>query len=342
MYRQPFYDNPPDDFPEPPLYDEPPDDYPSPPPRNDNNFHESYEEEEEDPYEEVGRKFIADVPIEGYVEYTYEIGSKGRNPCQFGGWIQHYAISEDGYTLYACDVFNKRIQIISLPDRKCIHSFTTTMPQYDFQARGISVLRGGNICVNCVGFDGTSRIGIFTKEGQLIRHFGQGEIGSSSAITVDSMDRISVVDRRKMTILTLSKNGKKLGAFSNPVKQDCLRICANSRGDLLIPDHLNNAVWYCDEHGNIKGKLKPPGGPAAGFMYPAGVAVDSHDNIFICDVGNHSIAKFGQDGEYCRRVLTKADNSIWRPHDIVISKRGQVLISEVNKTYIKLFGYTSQ
>lgn len=309
------------------------------PPPPDDMLLQEFEDPNEDPYEVFGRKEQLEIPIDGLVDYTYEIGSKGRGPAQFGGWIQHFCISDDGYTLYTCDSFNKRIQIISLPDRKCKHSFPTTLPQYEYSARGIAVLRGGNICVNCVGFDGTSRIGIFTPDGQLVNSFGPGLIGQSLAMTVDQTDRITVIDRRRMRITLMSKNGEGINSFPNPVKDDSLRICANGRGDLILPDHLNNIVWMLDDHGSPKGKLFPPGGSRAAFAYPAGVAVDAKDNIFVCDVGNHSVVKFGPEGQFCRRILTKNDNSLFRPHDITISSRGHLLISEVAKTYIKLMGF---
>lgn len=294
--------------------------------------------EEEDPYEIFGRKQEFEVPIQGLADFKYEIGSKGRGPGQFGGWVQHFCISEDGYALYACDPFNKRIQIISLPDRKCKHSFSMTMPQYDYSARGIAVLRDGKLCVNCVGYDGTSRIGIFTPDGQLSHTFGPGLIGQSLAMTVDQMDRIIVVDRRRMKITTVSKNGEGINAFHNPVADDSLRISSNSRGDIILPDHLSNFVWFLDERGVPKGKLHPPGGSNSAFCYPAGVAVDAMDNIFVCDVGNHSIAKFDPEGHFAGRILSKSD-SLWRPHDISISGRGHLLTSEVSATFVKLFGY---
>lgn len=74
-------------------------------------------------------------------------------------------------------------------------SFPTTMDNFKFQAQGIQVFRDGNMCINCVGFDGTSRIGIFTPEGRKVHSFGSGVIGSTSAIAVDAMDRITVIDR---------------------------------------------------------------------------------------------------------------------------------------------------
>jgi len=75
------------------------------------------------------------------------------------------------------------------------HAFPTSMPGFNFQARGIAVLRNGNLCVNCSGFNGTSRIGIFTQEGRIVNSFGPGITGSSSAMAVDNMDRITVIDR---------------------------------------------------------------------------------------------------------------------------------------------------
>lgn len=75
------------------------------------------------------------------------------------------------------------------------HSFNTNIAQFNFQARGIAVLRGGNICVNCAGFNGSSRIGIFSPDGRIVSSFGENAIGASSAMTVDNMDRITVIDR---------------------------------------------------------------------------------------------------------------------------------------------------
>lgn len=142
-----------------------------------------------------------------------------------------------------------------------------------------------------------------------------------------------------MRITTVSKNGEGINAFQNPVSGDSLRICSNSRGDIILPDHLNNFVWFLDERGAPKGKLHPPGGSQAAFCYPAGVAVDAMDSIFVCDVGNHCIVNFDHDGHFTGRILSKSD-SLWRPHDISISGRGHLLASEVSKTYVKLFGYS--
>ena len=69
------------------------------------------------------------------------------------------------------------------------------MENYNFQPRGIYVLKDGNICVNCIGFDGTSRIGIFSPDGRLIKTVGENFLGSVCAITVDNLDRISIMDR---------------------------------------------------------------------------------------------------------------------------------------------------
>lgn len=69
------------------------------------------------------------------------------------------------------------------------------MAGFQFQPRGIGILRNGNICLNCVGFEGVSRIGIFSPEGRVISYFGPGVIGSACAMTVDNTDRITIMDR---------------------------------------------------------------------------------------------------------------------------------------------------
>lgn len=74
-------------------------------------------------------------------------------------------------------------------------SIPANIEKYKFQPRGIHVLRDGNLCVNCSGFDGTSKIGIFTPDGRLINTVGENFLGSICAMTVDGLDRISLMDR---------------------------------------------------------------------------------------------------------------------------------------------------
>nr|XP_002126969.1 tripartite motif-containing protein 3-like [Ciona intestinalis] len=296
----------------------------------------------EDPYEKVGISSLSSgMPISGYVDYSYEVGRKGNSSGQFGGWIQHFAVSDDGTKLYACDVWNKRIQLISLPDRKSLHSFETNIAGFNFQARGIHILRNGDLCVNCVGYNGTSKVAIFSPEGQTISHFGPGVFGSTSAMAVDEMDRISVVDRRKMRVITCSKTGKMVDSFDPGIKDEILRISADSKGRLIIPDHLQNAVYVFEHNGRPSNAIKPSPGCGYDFKYPAGVACDSHDNILVADVGNHRVSQFTSEGVYRASVLTKRDNGMWRPHDVVATKSGSLLVSEVSGTYIKVFNFNS-
>ncbi|XP_076825419.1 E3 ubiquitin-protein ligase TRIM32-like isoform X2 [Clavelina lepadiformis] len=298
---------------------------------------------EEDPYSEIGLNSVASgMPIDGYVEYNYEVGRKGRGPGQFGGWIQHFTVSHDGKTLYACDVFNKRIQLIDLANRKPIHAFPSNMAGFKFQARGISVLRNGNLCINCVGFDGTSRIGIFTPEGRVVSNFGQGTIGSSCAMTVDSMDRITVMDRRRMQITTCSRDGKILGTFHPQIQGDVLRLGSDNRGRIIVPNHLDNSVIVFEPNGRAVYKIKPAYGSGHSFKYPGAVACDADDNILVCDVGNHKVTQFSSEGVFRTTLLSQKQHGLWRPHDIVATPQGNVLLSEVSQTYIKIFCFSAR
>ena len=147
--------------------------------------------------------------------------------------------------------------------------------------------------------------------------------------------------RRKMKVITCSKEGQLLESFNPGIKDDLLRICANSRGQLIIPDHLHDSVTLYDPSGSPLQTIKPLCGSDHEFRYPCGVTCDCDDNIFICDVGNHRVLTFTPEGHYRSTLLNRREQKLWRPHDIFATNDGKILLTEVAQTFVKVFYFTS-
>lgn len=144
-----------------------------------------------------------------------------------------------------------------------------------------------------------------------------------------------------MKVMSFSREGNGLEIFNVPIKNDCLRISTDSEGHLILPDHLNNSVVIVDQYGTIKRTVRPMYGTGLEFNYPGAVAVDGLDNMIICDVGNHRVMKFDQDGIFKGFILNKRQHNLWMPHDVVVTNQGHVVLSEVGGTYLKGFEFAS-
>ena len=71
--------------------------------------------------------------------------------------------------------------------------------------------------------------------------------------------------------------------------------------------------------------LMPTGSEPGHFQRPTGVAVDSQDNIFICDTDNDRIQEFAPDGRF-KRVI--GEGLIKQPMKLAIDKRDNLIICD--------------
>jgi len=277
--------------------------------------------------------------ISGYVNFEYEIGRKGDGNGQFGGWLQFFCTNKESDTLYCCDTSNKRIQVFDLNKRTFKYSFPTYIKGKEFQARGIYCLRNGNLCVNAVGLDDDSSICIYTSEGRLISQFAKGKIGYPSAMVVDDMDCINIFNRRSSRISRWDKEGVRINDFDSGIRGDVLRMAADTRGRLIVPEHLGNKVTIFEPTGSRVISVCPQSNCEYSFRYPAGVACDDSDNFYVCDLGNNRISKFSNIGVHIVAALTKRHNQIYNPHDIFLTSSNQLIYSHVSAHYVKVFSF---
>ncbi|ESU19348.1 hypothetical protein FCR2A7T_19600 [Flavobacterium cauense R2A-7] len=156
---------------------------------------------------------------------------------------------------------------------------------------------------------------------------GSGAIASNDAIgtaagfnyptvvVMDHFNNLIVVDRsnhkiRKITpdgtVTTIAGTGA-IGALDGPGLTATFRYpdgaAVDSQGNIFISDQSNHKIRKIDINGvvstfagsGVAGFLDATG-TAAKFYYPAGMAIDTNDNLYVADYSNHRIRKITSGG----------------------------------------------
>lgn len=120
---------------------------------------------------------------------------------------------------------------------------------------------------------GNNKIRKITPDGTVSTYAGTGVAGS-----IDG------------TVLTAQFNG-------------ATGVCVDRVGNVFVADYYSNKIRKINTSGDVStvagsGSIGDADGlgTAANFYYPAIVSIDSHDNLFITDGGNHKIRKITLDG----------------------------------------------
>jgi sugar lactone lactonase YvrE len=137
-----------------------------------------------------------------------------------------------------------------------------------------------------------------------------------AGMAVDSNDNLYVADYgnnkiRKITpdgvVSTFAGTGE-MGAADGTVEtaqfNGATGVAIDSQGNVFVADYYNNTIRKINTSGQVttlagNGTIGSEDGigDAARFYYPAIVAVDSNDNLFVTDEENHKIRKITPNGE---------------------------------------------
>jgi len=130
--------------------------------------------------------------------------------------------------------------------------------------------------------------------------FEEARFSQPYGILIDKEGKIFVTDSNSVRIMW---NGMihSNSCPSLPLN-DPRDMAVDSKGNIFISDNGNNCIRKMDREGNISifaGSFHEMGyqdGYPAKFYYPNGIAIDSEDNVYVSDLGNHCIRKITKDG----------------------------------------------
>ena len=197
------------------------------------------------------------------------------------------------------------------------------------------------------------------------------QFNAINGITIDSNDNLFVVDKYNSVIRKITPSGEVTTFAGNPYELGFTDgsgenarfyfpegITIDSEGNLFVADSANNAIRKITPTqevttiaGGTRGSLDGNGTDAQ-FFTPRGIAIDSHNNIFVADSDNYTIRKItstgevttvaGLAGEYDFNDANGTDARFRTPRALVIDKNDTIFIADsynhrIRKMVLKSF-----
>lgn len=136
-------------------------------------------------------------------------------------------------------------------------------------------------------------------------------------------------------------------------------VCIDNLGNVFVADYYNNKIRKIDTLGNVStfagtgaAGSDNGNGANASFLHPAIVALDSANNFFITDEGNHKIRKITANGvvsTYAGTGTAGATDGIWSsaqfnsPTGVAVDNSGDVFVADYGNNKIrkiKFYGFS--
>ena len=180
-------------------------------------------------------------------------------------------------------------------------------PEFFFQPNDVLVTRKGEIYVSQGHGQGKSEILKFSKDGKLIKRWGQtgtgpGEFDQPHALAMDSKGRLFIGDRNNNRIQIFDQDGRFLEEwrqFSRPSgiyidKHDTIYV-ADSESESVSRNHdgwKRGIRIGSAKDGSVKYFIPDPNEKATGTSAAEGVAADEKGNIYGAEVGPRRLMKY--------------------------------------------------
>ncbi|CAM3675983.1 hypothetical protein FSS13T_26640 [Flavobacterium saliperosum S13] len=204
---------------------------------------------------------------------------------------------------------------------------------------------------------------------------GSGVMGSADAlgiaagfnyptvVTTDNFGNLIVVDRSNHKIRKISADGAvttlsgtgAIGTLDGPALSATFRYpdgaVVDSQGNILISDQSNHKIRKLDTNGIVStfagsgvAGFTDGTGATAKFYYPAGMAIDANDNLYVADYSNHRIRKVTPGGlvtTYAGLAIagaTDGNTSVAKfngPTGVAVDASGNVFVADYNNHKIR-------
>ena len=180
-------------------------------------------------------------------------------------------------------------------------------PDYFYQPNDVLVTKKGDIYVACGHGQGKSEILKFSKDGTLIKRWGQtgkgpGEFDQPHALAMDSKGRLFIGDRNNNRIQIFDQDGKFLAEwpqFSRPSgiyidRHDVIYV-ADSESESVTRNHdgwKRGIRIGSAKDGSVKYFIPDPVEKAPTTSAAEGVAADENGTIYGAEVGPRRLMKY--------------------------------------------------
>ena len=171
-----------------------------------------------------------------------------------------------------------------------------------------------------------------------------GNFNTPSDISVDSNDRILVVDTNNNRIQVFNSAGVYQSQFGSPGSTNGKfntpsDIAVDSNDRILVADTNNHRIQVFNSAGVYQSQFGSNGPGNGEFANPSGIAVDSNDRIIIADTGNFRVQVFNSAGVYQSQFGSNGpgNGQFSLPSGIAVDSNDRILVADTNNHRIQVF-----
>ena len=171
---------------------------------------------------------------------------------------------------------------------------------------------------------------------ELVTGFDAGDIAKSSG-TIQNFVGSEIVTSHQQAVGGFGI--QKDGLFDNPYG-----IAISSTDHIYVSDLTNNRIQIFDSNGQYVDQFGAEfggkgGGKDGQFFNPAGIAIDSNDNIYVADSKNSRVQIFTSDGTYLNKFegFNSGVDGFRQPIDIAINSTGHIYVADRLYSSILIF-----
>ncbi len=130
-------------------------------------------------------------------------------------------------------------------------------------------------------------------------------------------------------IFSFSKAGSEIGLPITPQG-----LTHNSSGDLLVTDYEQHHIFCYTSEGKYKFHFGSWGNTSNAFKYPANLATDSQNNIYVIDEGNGAIKKFDATGNF---ILQFQEGILGHVFSLSVDPQDYIHVADPDHNRITIF-----
>ena len=141
------------------------------------------------------------------------------------------------------------------------------------------------------------------------------EDGSTVLMLEEGKQRIAIIKDRVIT-----------GFIAMP-SQFLAEVTTDKRGNIYVTTGETHRVLKFDSEGNFLISIGSFGSRRSEFNFSNGICINTRDEVYVCDTGNHRIKVLNTDLKLLR-ILSKGRERFKSPHDVTFDKSDNVYIVE--------------
>ena len=157
----------------------------------------------------------------------------------------------------------------------------------------------------------------FSKDGKFVQHINSKHLQCPSHII--SSDPINHVFE------VISPDGTKLlKRFRASQHHDSIKCAIYHEQKFFVSDCKAHRVGVYDEDGILLYDIGSKESGDEHLAHPSGLAIDTFNNLLVCDVGKSSVQVFTRDGKF----VSMFGLSSFAPNYVAVSKNGDVFVTD--------------